>query len=58
MKRIAWGLAGASALGGRLEVTSAPGRGTTITGRLPVAAAAPAPAAPEPRPASASLARG
>jgi signal transduction histidine kinase len=46
-----------SALGGRLEVTSAPGRGTTITGRLPVAAG-PAPAAPEPRPASAALARG
>jgi signal transduction histidine kinase len=25
-----------SALGGRLDVTSAPGRGTTIAGRLPV----------------------
>jgi signal transduction histidine kinase len=47
-----------SALGGRLEVTSAPGRGTTITGRLPVAAAGPPPAAPGPRPASAALARG
>jgi signal transduction histidine kinase len=30
-----------SALGGRLEVTSAPGRGTTITGRLPVPALPP-----------------
>ncbi len=37
-----------SALGGRLEVTSAPGAGTTITGRLPVSAAIPAAAAPEP----------
>jgi signal transduction histidine kinase len=41
-----------SALGGRLEVASAPGRGTTITGRLPVPAAAPATAAPEPLPAA------
>jgi signal transduction histidine kinase len=32
-----------SALGGRLEVTSAPGAGTTITGRLPVPAMPPEP---------------
>jgi signal transduction histidine kinase len=32
-----------SALGGRLEVTSAPGAGTTITGRLPVPAMTPEP---------------
>jgi signal transduction histidine kinase len=37
-----------SALGGRLEVTSAPGQGTTITGRLPVPAGTLAPAVPEP----------
>jgi signal transduction histidine kinase len=37
-----------SALGGCLEVTSAPGHGTTITGRLPVAAAEQATASPEP----------
>jgi signal transduction histidine kinase len=37
-----------SALGGRLEVTSAPGAGTTITGHLPVPAGAPAVAVPEP----------
>lgn len=30
-----------SALGGHLEVTSAPGHGTTITGRLPVPAVTP-----------------
>jgi signal transduction histidine kinase len=36
-----------SALGGHLTVTSAPGQGTTITGRLPLAAAVPT-AAPEP----------
>jgi signal transduction histidine kinase len=35
-----------SALGGRLEVTSAPGQGTTIAGRLPVTATARTPAAP------------
>jgi signal transduction histidine kinase len=35
-----------SALGGRLDVASAPGRGTVITGRLPVTAAAPATAGP------------
>jgi signal transduction histidine kinase len=37
-----------SALGGRLEVASAPGQGTTITGRLPVPAAERATATPEP----------
>ncbi len=31
-----------AALGGRLEVRSAPGAATTVTGRLPVAAAEPA----------------
>jgi signal transduction histidine kinase len=35
-----------SALGGHLKVTSAPGEGTTITGRLPLAADAPATNAP------------
>jgi signal transduction histidine kinase len=33
-----------AALGGRLEVRSAPGAGTTVTGRLPVAAPATEPA--------------
>jgi signal transduction histidine kinase len=33
-----------AALGGRLEVRSAPGAGTTVTGRLPVAAPAAEPA--------------
>jgi signal transduction histidine kinase len=32
------------ALGGRLEVRSAPGAGTTVTGQLPVAAVAAEPA--------------
>jgi signal transduction histidine kinase len=31
-----------AALGGRLEVRSAPGQGTTITGYLPVPSSAPA----------------
>jgi signal transduction histidine kinase len=36
-----------AALGGRLEVRSAPGQGTTITGYLPVPAASGSQQAPE-----------
>jgi signal transduction histidine kinase len=35
-----------SALGGSLNVRSAPGSGTTVTGRIPIAAGQPAPAGP------------
>ena len=41
-----------AAFGGSLEVDSAPGRGTTVCLRIPLAATAPAAAGPEPAVAS------